>query len=86
MSSSWSEYQFRSPTMLAKLVTAAFIPYIAGAVYLLFLFHDGLGLMHAITGGQDVPEETLTALDVRFEETWLPLIACQLVGVVAFCV
>jgi hypothetical protein len=77
---------YRSPRLLATLVTAGFVPYVAGSLYQLSLVWRGLGYARAVAAGEAVSEQEGTAIDAALEGLWMPQTAIWIVGIVLFLV
>jgi hypothetical protein len=71
---------YRSPRLLAKLVTAMFVLDLAGLVMSALLLWDSLGIAQALAAGQEVSQESFAMLERRASEiaqiSWALLMGC----------
>jgi len=77
---------YRSPILLAKVVTAAFAPFVVGCLYRLWLCREGIGYADAAGAGAPAADETLRAFDARWADVESAIRMLTVLGAVVFCV
>lgn len=75
---------YRSPRTLAKLTTAAFVPYIAGAAYVGFLLVSLIQYADAVVAGEPVSREAFMATLMSLDEMTWPLHGLRILGIIVF--